>query len=80
MLDNIIGREIKIVGMNNVRLDENNNPMLYVDMLVYNNMNHVFEVIDYDKENNIIAINIKGQQKVWLYRNEYIFLIRNLIQ
>ena len=80
MLNNIIGREIKIVGINNIRLDENNNPMLYADMLVYNNMNCIFEVIDYDKENNIIAININGQQEVWLYRNEYIFLIRNLIQ
>lgn len=80
MLNNLIGKEVKIVGMNNIRLDENNNPMLYADMLVYNNMNCIFEVIDYDKENNSIAININGQQKVWLYRNEYIFLIRNLIQ
>lgn len=79
MLNNIIGREIKIVGINNIRLDENYEPMLYADKLVCNNMNCIFEVIDYDKENNIVAININGLE-VWLYRNEYIFLIRNLIQ
>lgn len=79
MLKNIIGREIKLVNINECRLDENMSPILFVDKLVYNNLGYTFEVVDYDNIDKKIAINIGGNI-VWLYRNEYIVLIRNLFQ
>ena len=79
MLNNLIGREIKIVNINDMRLNEYNEIITRIDSIVYNNIGYIFDVIDYDEQDKRIEIDVNGI-KIWLYRNEYIFLIRNLIQ
>ncbi len=79
MLKNIIGMEIKLVNINECRLNDDMSPILFADKLIYNNLGYIFEVVDYDNIDKRIAINI-GTNIIWLYRNEYIVLIRNLFQ
>ena len=66
-----------VLHINECRYDEDNYPMFDNDELVIRCKNKIFEVADYDSSDNTIAIYIGGI-KVWLYRNEYLVLIKNL--
>lgn len=75
----MLDREVKLVRVNESRLDEFEMPMLYTDELIAENLNTIFEVVNYDSETKEIAIEINGEE-IWLYRNEYYFVIRNLFE
>lgn len=75
----MLNREVKLVRVNEGRLDEFEMPMLYTDELIAENLNTIFEVVNYDSETKEIAIEINGEE-IWLYRNEYYFVIRNLFE
>jgi hypothetical protein len=80
MLNTIIGREIKLIGINKKRYTIESGikvPMLYQDGLIKKWQGHIFEIVDYNKEDKRTAIIIGGE-KIWLYRDEYKILLRNI--
>ena len=76
-IESIIGKEIKLVKMNECRFDELEQPMLHQDYIIADNINRIFTICDYDPESNLYAIYARGE-KIWIYRNEFKVLIRNM--
>jgi hypothetical protein len=80
----MLNKEVKIVRLNESRYMEDEfgikTLMLYEDELVENllNQNSIGEIIEYDEENNMYLVEFEYSEEVWLHRNEFLVLIKNL--
>ena len=84
----MIGREIKLVKMDNCRYIEDEfglKPMLAVDAIVESLLNQVGTILEYDYHDDMYLVAFESTKngilyaEEWLYRNEFLVLIRNLL-
>lgn len=84
----MIGKEVKLVKMDSCRYIEDEfglRPMLAVDAIVESLLNQVGTILEYDYYDDMYLVSFESTKngimyaEEWLYRNEFLVLIRNLL-
>lgn len=76
------GRDVKLVKLNECRYAYEfgiKMPMLYEDEVAERHIGSIGTIIEYDKQYNQYHVLFDSGVDIWLYRNEFIILMSNML-